>query len=676
MTEEQYLAMVQRKLGENIEKIDHTLKEQDVTIGEMNDYFWENYTEFDEYGYEQFDNTENLKRKVNEKATLIKERHVFELMQDSPYFARIDFIFEGEEEPEVIYIGLANLADSAADIPIVYDWRAPISSLFYDFESGKAFYQAPAGQVDGELVKKMQIKIKKGKIVYALESNVNIDDEILCRELSGHADTKLKSIVNTIQKEQNAIVRDASHRILVVQGCAGSGKTSIALHRIAYLLYHNRQKLDASSVLILSPNGVFADYISRILPELGEENISEMALDDFAYHELKDIAEAEDRYDEIEKKLCPVGEEAIMSPRTVDADYKQTKEFMEEMEGFIISMEYEFLVIRDFHYKYMELSEDKISELFYEKFADTPFFSRMEMIAEYIMDEAETLRGIELPEEERFEVIARCNRMYDTTDLLQVYNRFLTETGREALDVSGGMIRYEDVYPLLYFKYSLWKMKPRKKVKHLVIDEMQDYSYLQYVILGKLFKCPMTILGDKAQTMSEKEQDVTKFLPKIFGKDVTVMTLDKSYRSTTEITEYAAKLIGQNTTNCIDRHGDIPIVDHFASQELMLEKIAKDLLDDSEAETKAVLCRNRQEASMVAECLQKICTGEKVTLLDKNSMKFSSGIIVTTFYLSKGLEFDAVFVPFVNKYFTPLYHQALYIEATRALHTLRLYETD
>ena len=289
MTEEQYLSMVQRKLGEKIEKIDHTLKEQDVTIGEMNDYFWENYTEFDEYGYEQFDNTENLKRKVNEKASLIKERHVFELMQDSPYFARIDFIFEGEEEPEVIYIGLANLADSAADIPIVYDWRAPISSLFYDFESGKAFYQAPAGQVNGELVKKMQIKIKKGKIVYALESNVNIDDEILCRELSGHADTKLKSIVNTIQKEQNAIVRDANHRILVVQGCAGSGKTSIALHRIAYLLYHNRQKLDASSVLILSPNSVFADYISRILPELGEENISEMALDDFAYHELKEI---------------------------------------------------------------------------------------------------------------------------------------------------------------------------------------------------------------------------------------------------------------------------------------------------------------------------------------------------------------------------------------------------
>ncbi len=676
MTEEQNLERIQRKLAEKIERIDENLKSQDADIADMHDYFWENYAEFDEYGYEQFDNAENLKRKVNEKAELIKERYRYQCMQDSPYFGRVDFIFDGEIEPEVCYIGLANLADSAADIPLVYDWRAPISSLFYDYESGRASYEAPAGTVTGIITKKMQYKIKQGKIIYALESDVNIDDEILCQELSGHADTKLKSIVTTIQKEQNAIVRDASHKILVVQGCAGSGKTSIALHRIAYLLYHNRQKLSASQVLILSPNGVFADYISRILPELGEENISEMALDDFAYKELREIAEAQDRYDEIEKKLSPDQEESLTLPRTDEADYKQTLDFISEMEGFILTMEYDFVEFKDFHYRKMNLEEDKIATLFYEKFADVPFFSRMEMIAEYIIDEEETLKNIELEEEDRFAVIEKCNRMYDTTDLLTVYNRFLEETGRDPLDVSSGYIRYEDVYPLLYFKYSLWKMKPRKKVRHLVIDEMQDYSYLQYYIISKLFQCPMTILGDKAQTMAEEQSDVTRFLPHLLGSDAFVMTLDKSYRSTSEITEYAAALIGENTTNCIERHGNAPETVTFLSDDAMFDQMAEDLSGLQNADTIAVLCRNRYEAKYVSDQLSKRCKKDMIHYLHKESMKFPAGVVVTTFYLSKGLEFDAVLVPFENRYETELEKQGLYINATRALHYLKLYNTE
>lgn len=674
MTEEQNLELIQKKLAEKIARIDENLASQDADIADMHEYFWENYTEFDEYGYEQFDNAENLKRKVNEKAELMKERFRYQCMQDSPYFGRVDFIFDGEKQPEICYIGLGNLADSAADIPLVYDWRAPISSLFYDYESGRASYEAPAGTVEGTITKKMQYKIKHGKIVYALESDVNIDDEILCKELSNHADSKLKSIVTTIQKEQNAIVRDASHKILVVQGCAGSGKTSIALHRIAYLLYHNRQKLLASQVLILSPNGVFADYISRILPELGEENISEMALDDFAYKELQDIAETEDRYDEIEKKLCPDCEEALIYPATAEAEYKQTADFVSEMEGFILTMEYDFVNLGDFHYKKMHLDEDKVATLFYEKFAEVPFFSRMSMIGEYIIDEEETLKDIELDEEERFAVIEKCNRMYETKNLLEVYNRFLSETGREALDISGGKIRYEDVYPLLYFKYSLWSMKPRKKVRHLVIDEMQDYSYLQYLIISRLFQCPMTILGDKAQTMSEKEMDVTRFLPKIFGRDVFVMTLDKSYRSTSEITEYAASLIGGTTTNCVKRHGNPPEVFLADDSEAMFLKMKEDIEQLSDADTIAVLCRNRHEARKVSNELQKLLGNEAVHYLHKDSMKFPTGVVVTTFYLAKGLEFDAVLIPYKNRFQTPLERQGLYISATRALHFLQLYE--
>ena len=266
--EQQYLEQVLNKLKEKIKSVKQKMKAGEKDLEELHDYFWDNYTEFDEYGYELYDNNTALENKVRERAAYVKELFRYQKMSDSPYFGRVDFLYEGEEVPERCYIGIANLADSAADIPLVYDWRAPISSLFYDYESGPASYEAPMGEVTGRITCKKQYKIRGGKLIYALESDINIDDDILKQELSNHADARLKSIVSTIQREQNRIIRDASHRILAVQGCAGSGKTSVALHRIAYQLYHNRKNLKASQFLILSPNGIFADYISRILPEL------------------------------------------------------------------------------------------------------------------------------------------------------------------------------------------------------------------------------------------------------------------------------------------------------------------------------------------------------------------------------------------------------------------------
>ena len=215
-----------------------------------------------------------------------------------------------------------------------------------------------------------------------------------------------------------------------MQGCAGSGKTSIALHRIAYLLYHNRSSLTASQVLILSPNSIFADYISRILPELGEENICELTLDVFAYHELKNYGEAEDRYDEIEKNLhkgesdaCHIADNLVSS--TEESAYKQTKPYMEELNGFILSLEWELVHIKPFHCRTIELSESQISDLFYERLADVPILSRMEKIAEYVIDMQETLRGKNMTDEEKQEILERFLQMYETRNLIEIYNRFL-----------------------------------------------------------------------------------------------------------------------------------------------------------------------------------------------------------------------------------------------------------
>lgn len=675
MREEAYLESVLEVLHEKIAGIDAKMAGNEKDIESMHQYFWENYNEFDEYGYELFDNTNAVKARLKEQGDYVRERCRYEKMLYSPYFGRVDFCYEGEDTPEQYYIGIGNLAKGRADNPYVFDWRAPVSGLFYDYDQGKAKFTAPAGVMEGEITKKKQYKIKNGRLVFVLENEMNIDDEILQQALWEHADAKLKSIVTTIQREQNSIIRDKSHRILAVQGCAGSGKTSVALHRIAYLLYHNRGSLNAAQILILSPNHIFADYISRILPELGEENICEMTLDDFAYKKLRQYGEAEDRYDELEKVLHKNEPEEYflgksLIPSTKEAEYKQTKGYIEELNGFVLALEWEIVNISDFKYKKMEMKEEEIAKFFYEKMADIPILSRMKKIGEYLIDVAETLNDKDMEEEERQEVLARFDAMYETKNLAKLYNLFLKESKREPMDLKTGILRYEDVYPMLYLSYALFEQEPGREVKHLLIDEMQDYTYLQYVLLEKMFHCPMTILGDKVQTMAGTYQDVLKFLPKIFGKEVYTLELKKSYRSTTEIMDFANKILGENTQNVL-RHGEAPLSLKCSGINEMYEKLSEDLKNFGKYDTLAVLCLDADRAKEAYDRLKD--TELNVHLFTKNSMKFDRGISVMPFYLAKGLEFDGVFVPELQDYKEPLHRQALYINATRALHVLRLY---
>ena len=297
--EEQHIEEILKKLERKIAQIMVSLQVGQQDVNRMQEYYWQNYTEMDEYGYENFDNQQALRSRVTDNQEKQRELCRYQKMLDSPYFGRIDFWYDGEEEIESFYIGIGNFSESLQEMPLIFDWRAPVSSLFYDYEKGRAAYFAPVGKISGEITAKYQYQIKKGKLQYAFECDMKIDDDILKRELGTHANASLKSIVRSIQKEQNAIIRNQKDSILVVQGSAGSGKTSIALHRIAYLLYHDRKNLSASQVLILSPNRIFSDYISHILPELGEEQICEMSFDDYAYHELKEYCDCEDCYDQI-----------------------------------------------------------------------------------------------------------------------------------------------------------------------------------------------------------------------------------------------------------------------------------------------------------------------------------------------------------------------------------------
>lgn len=676
MDSRQYLEFVLDKLRARIAKIDASIEQGQKEIENMHQYYWENYTEMDQYGYEDFDNQQALLGQVNANQEQQMLRQRFRKMLDSPFFGRVDFVYEGEEEPETFYIGIANFSQETGRIPLVYDWRAPVSSLFYDYDKGEAYYEAPGGRMDGEVRSKWQYKIRNGKMIYAFESDVKIDDEVLKQELGSHGDVKLKNIIKTIQKEQNAIIRNTQDKIMVIQGVAGSGKTSVALHRIAYLLYHDKKNLRSSNVLVLSPNGVFSDYISHILPELGEENIREMSFDMFAYRELLDtVSDCEDRYDQIEKNFRMPGGQKICQE-------KQSREFVTRLNGFALELEDRLMRFSDFQYKGMKKTERELTELFYYRFPDIPLLERMQAVMDYVVDEYETLIGRDFSEEELERIRERFMKMYRSTDLYVLYNWFLKEYGYPTLPKTGyekRKLAYEDVYPVLYLKYLLKNYGANRNIRHLVIDEMQDYSYMQYLILDKMFSCKMTILGDRAQTMEEETRDVMQFLPRIFGRNIRKICMNKSYRNTVEIAGYANRLSDVADMELFERHGKPVQEQSFDSEEAALEEVLAAMQLD-EFETIAVIEMTEQRAAFAAEYLKKrmeelgMDTGKRFSRVDRNSTRFRKGLTVTTFYLAKGLEFDQVFAVFRSSDYTPLHRQAKYICATRALHELYMYE--
>ena len=634
-----YLAHVTGTLRHRITQLDDSIEAGQKEIEGMHEYYWENYTEMDQYGYENFDNQQALFHEINASNEKIELRRRFRKMMDSPFFGRVDFCYEGDDEPEIFYIGIANLAEENGGLPLIYDWRhrCPDCSMILTKD------RPP---IRPRWVRSMEILRQSGSIRSVaendlrVESDVKIDDEILKAELGSNGDVQLKNIIRTIQKEQNAIIRNTSDRIMVIQGAAGSGKTSIALHRIAYLLYHDRKNLKSSSVLVLSPNGVFSDYISHILPELGEENIREMSFDLFAYKRLKNtVSDCEDRYDLIERQISGLCDEELLKE-------KQSRDFLDRMEGYLAELEDSLMNFRDIEHRGVVKKEQEIIELFYFKFMDIPLLSRMDAVAEYFIDEVETLKGFDLPEEERDAVKSRFYRMYETRDLYVLYNRFLRQEGFPALpqvQYEKRKLRYEDVYPVLYLKYRLETQQEDSGVRHLIVDEMQDYSMIQYLIIQRLFKCRMTILGDREQTMDGEQQDVLTFLPKIFGKDIRRIVMNKSYRNTVEIASYANKLAGITEVELFERHGKPVVEKEFPGLEEALESVVRELRLEKQAviaenadegvediisyETAAVIARTADEARETYYILKEkleaegFDTKERLSLLHRDSTK-------------------------------------------------------
>lgn len=271
---EQIIALLKRIIGST----DVSVKDHVDTLAAYKDYLWNN-KDIDPHEIRSM--RESILNHFAIGESVIDKRKRLTKILAIPYFGRIDFQEEKEDSNVMpLYIGIHTFYDSESKATLIYDWRAPISSMFYDYELGTASYQSPSGKINGEISLKRQYRIRNGKMEFMIESSLTVHDDILQKELSANADDRMKNIVATIQREQNRIIRNEEARILIIQGVAGSGKTSIALHRIAYLLYAFNDHISSKDILIISPNRVFADYISNVLPELGEEIVPQTGMEE------------------------------------------------------------------------------------------------------------------------------------------------------------------------------------------------------------------------------------------------------------------------------------------------------------------------------------------------------------------------------------------------------------
>ena len=661
-SEEKYLAHVLQRLRAAIGGADTTVRERVQTLDEQKRYIWENKDLDPQEIRSARENMLNI-HAVGESA--IARRARLQRMLDSPYFGRIDF------NGEPVYIGVHTFHDFDTRTSLVHDWRAPIASMYYDYELGPAAYTSPAGEVTGEITLKRQYRIKNGRMESMFDSSVTIHDDILARELAANADDKMRGIVATIQREQNRIIRDAEAPTLIIQGVAGSGKTSIALHRVAYLLYTFKDTLTSKDILIVSPNKVFADYISNVLPELGEESVPEVGMAEL----LSEVLGGKVRYQTFFEQVA----ELLEKPAPGLADriaYKSTPEFAAALDRFVLHLENEGFAAIDLKIRHITIPREYISEQF-RRFHRRAIRERFEAMADFIAGELDIKYGITATTAERNFLRDEMRKMFASgAGDLQLYKEFFAWLGRPEMFKTrkGATLEHSDLAPLAYLRIALDGVKPRTGVKHLLIDEMQDYTPVQYRVIGRLFPCRKTLLGDAGQSVSCGSSSA-ETISRVFAGS-RVMRLCKSYRSTFEITEFAQRIRRNDDLEPVARHGEEPQVLGFASDDEEIAAIARLIADfrKSDHRSLGIVCKTETQA---AELHAKLADLE-IFLLTSRSRTFTHGVVITSAHMAKGLEFDCVIVPHATaaNYRTEIDRSMLYIAATRAMHRLALTHSE
>ncbi|WP_123053287.1 UvrD-helicase domain-containing protein [Clostridium sp. JN-1] len=618
------------------------------------------------------------------------------VLKESPYFGKVDFKDKFGEN--TIYIGRFGLNKEGEEEPIVVDWRAPISSVFYAGKLGEVSYEAPMGKVKANVTAKRQFIIKKSKLLGMFDSSLDVKDEILQMVLSKNSGDKLKDIVMTIQAEQDEIIRQPKNKVIVVNGTAGTGKTTIALHRVAYLLYNFRESLQ-DKVLIIGPNSIFMDYISTVLPSLGEVGVKQTTFVDFALDIINSNEKVVDFKDYMEKVLS--NDEKLHK----SIIYKGSIDYIEELNSLVEKLDYGYFNIEDVEfYDNIIVSSDEIEEMFNHYFKYMPLFRRNKkvklIIFSKIKDERDRLvRNIEakykedkgkLAEEELNNelnnlifkrknairnVIKEVMRVKESLswleneDIVDIYRKFNQDS------FSNEELIYDDLAPIIYLKIKLEGIKFKQDIRHVVIDEAQDYSPLQFLVIKELTRCKsFTIVGDSNQRLLPIRGETPMLNLQSVFKDLNIeyFSLLKSYRSTQQIMNYANKYIKYNDTLPPIRSGEEVVEKQVHTMDELTDGVINDIIESKYKgyESIAVICKDMQQTLNLGSRIKK---KHHITIFNSEDVLYSSGEVIIPSYFAKGLEFDSVILINMQIPHDEGEGRLKYVMATRALHELYVY---
>ena len=705
--EKQYLKTVCKVLAEEIDGYEQKVKTLSSNIQEQMSYAWDktNRLSDTEFVYA----LANIQKRSVYAENANKKVKNFKKMLNSAYFARIDF--DDGEEVLPIYIGIASLQQG--DDFYVYDWRAPISSMFYYSEVGKSSYTISTGEkITGNITLKRQYKISNGELIEVFDTDMQIIDNILKRMLSENASSKMKNIVNTIQKEQNEIIRKNNVDILVIQGPAGSGKTSIAMHKIAYLLYTERDKINNSNVMILSPNEIFNNYISDVLPDIGEDNVVQATFFEFAKAYINEFAistRIEDTYEivygqndskqknkfqEIKFKFSNIYTDILLEYANLHKLELFGLEPIEINDQIIMTLE-EMEKIANSVPPSNESLYNRGKKIIERIYLSASLKTQKHLTLEKLKNQAlETLTKIKSKisvlfqqlyenKEEYINFVKSTIKKIDSkSEFLDYDFGYIYDETKRSLDA--GEIEYQDVTPYMLLKSRIIGISANKNIKYILIDEAQDYSINQYKIFSMLFKnANISLLGDVNQCIlpfntNTNYSEITEILKQQKqGATSDYRELSKTYRSTFEINEFSKKILSTNNSYTqIERHGDpvkITKQNSFDPKEIIDRAIEL----KKSFNTVAIVCKNLTETLLYSQVLQTLDNKNQFRMVSKTDNVFvGDKIMIIPSYLSKGLEFDAVIISNAsNDFYSKNEKNLFYVVLTRALHKLEIYYT-
>ncbi|ANE48423.1 helicase [Paenibacillus swuensis] len=777
--EQDRLDQVRNKLQASMDKLEPEVAGLRDQAAEIRKRFWEDLTintattdDFEDTFYSVQQQSAMLAERERVQKQMIQRWKSMNRLLPSPYFGRIDFLEEGTEHSERVYIGVSSFVDEDELSFLIYDWRTPIASLYYDYSPGPASYDTPSGRIDGRMELKRQFQIHDGRIVNMFDASETIGDELLQQVLGQGANSQMKSIVSTIQKEQNAIIRNDHSRMLIVQGAAGSGKTSAALQRVAYLLYKNRQSIRADQIILFSPNPMFVSYISTVLPELGEENMQQTTFQEYLDYWLGSTLRPEDIFDQTEYVLTEQGTSGYEA-RVQGIEYKASEEFLLALQNYGLWLGREGMRFNSIQFRDRELiSVKRMRDEFYSYERTLPLNHRISQLQEWLLDELTKLeraerdaswvqeelnyldtdeyaeafgelhkeselldlaelyasvrekmnnkrRGDEsdfdfgLREEdlllrrivkEHFKPLRKSVKKFSFVDVKSIYGQlFVDEVAyREqtnGVDVPGlwpeicrqtketllsNKLFHEDATPYLYLKELIEGVRTNTEIRHVFVDEGQDYSSFQYEYMKKLFpRARMTVLGDFGQAIFMQATNLSATdspIIRLYGEaETSLIRLMRSYRSTREIVEFTKGMLPDGGEIApFDREGHKPLLRRIASGSKRDARILVDIaaLRAEGFESIAVITKTAAESREAYESV-RTQGSEALQLVTKETKDFEKGVMIIPVYLAKGIEFDAVLIYDASPeaYGRDNERKLLYTACTRAMHRLYLYST-